>query len=83
MKKRHLTIETNPIYALINAARAEYTRRMVDKPREAMPSFEDFVFELCQVARELRLTRNWHINSTLPGDGTLHQWRAHLHRNMT
>lgn len=69
-------------YELACAARDVYFSRMAGKSRKELPAFEDYVFELCNVARELRGTGDYHPDSTLPADPTLRHWRYTLQKAM-
>ena len=70
-------------YQLIKDARDVYFNKMTGKPKDQLPDFEDYVFAICQEARELRKTGNYMHNSVLPVDRTLHDWRYALSRTMT
>lgn len=83
MSANTLTIANNPVFKLINEARAVYTRRMAGTPAILLPRFEDYVFELCQVARELRQTGTYDRTSTLPSDSIMRRWYADLRRQLS
>lgn len=69
-------------YKLATDARDVYFARMAGKSRKELPDFEDYVFELCNVAGELRKTGDYHPDSTLPADPTLRGWRYTLQKFM-
>ena len=49
--------------------------RYKGQPRETFPEdLEAFVWELCEVAKSLRATKDYHPGNTLPKDTTLRSW---------
>lgn len=70
-------------YVLAIDARDEYNRRMAGKTRKDIPAFEDYVFALCEVAKELRQQKHYSKWNTLPSDSTLQYWRWTLQKALS
>lgn len=68
--------------ALARDASLVYAAYLSGRPRAELPAFEEYVFQLCEVAKELRKKGDYAHDNTLPCDSTLRTWRWQARQEM-
>ena len=79
-RPRRATYDT--YHALARDASLVYAAYLAGRPSAELPEFEEYVFQICEVAKELRKKFDYTYDNTLPCDSMLRTWRREVRQGM-